>query len=171
MSWNPFKVDVANFVDKYLMETITRKKSFMTTTDKTIISSVQMVLLPKTTATFPKISKIESSHELKPVNIKYSQKNNTPTKSDGLTNTQIQTNIATYHNDTDIMNELISSRKRKRKKLGTVSNVVLPPEISTLLFVEPKTPHNIRTPLKKHKTALNCRFPPTNLLLQQHNTS
>ena len=74
MSWNPFKVDVANFVDKYLMETITRKKSFMTTIDKTIISSVQMVLLPKTTATFPKISKIESSHELKPVNIKYSQK-------------------------------------------------------------------------------------------------
>ena len=140
MSWNPFKVDAANFVDKYLMEIITRKKSFMITIDKTIISSVQMVSLPKTTAIFPKISKIESSHELKPVNIRDSKRNNTPTKSDGLTNTQIQTNIATYHNDTDIMNELISSRKRKRKKLGTVSNVVLPPEISTLLFVEPKTP-------------------------------
>lgn len=145
MTWNPFNVDTANFVNKYLIETIAQDRNFMATTDKTIISSVQMAIPPTTTHAFPKLSKTESAQELKPVNIKYPQRNNTPTKSDGLINTQIETNVATYHNDTDIMNELISSRKRKRKKLDTVSNAVLPPEISMLLFVEPKIPQNNET--------------------------
>lgn len=159
MSWNPFGFDLEWFIDRHVEE---------------VVDVGQINQLSKITVwREPKLKYIPTKEDL--VNDPYDSIHEEPPKEPPPTHsvhTQFQTNMATYQNDTAEIEKLASLRKKRR--IGVDSNIILPPEISTLLFVDHNnTPaeeesFSIQEPSeisKEEKETINYNFSSTQYII------
>ncbi|RCK65144.1 hypothetical protein Cantr_00566 [Candida viswanathii] len=128
MTWNPFNFDPEGFVDFHLQESIETEG---------IIRLLSEVVPWKESKVGFILEQMECEDPVVDITKQPPDTMEPPKQPPPAATTQIFTNVATYQDDTGEIEKLASLHKKR--KLDVEPSLILPPEISMLLFVDQNT--------------------------------